>query len=162
MPYLQKGNYVVELHLMTAGITFRQARKSDRKQIWRLVWDARLNPFGLNWRRFVVGVNSAGEVIACVQIKPHQDGSKELASLVVAPDSRGQGIARLILEQLFQDYRDDLYLMCRASLGTFYRKFGFEIPMLDELPPYFSRISKLASFFRYSRDPESGLLIMKR
>ena len=43
---------------------------------------------------------SQGEVIGCAQIKPHRDGSRELASLVVHPDYRGQGIARRMIQYL--------------------------------------------------------------
>jgi amino-acid N-acetyltransferase len=147
---------------MKGKVTLRAATKADRREIRNLVWGARLNPMGLDWRRFVVAVNPAGEVIACVQIKPHRDGSQELASLVVSPDYRGRGIARYILERLMQDHGGELYLMCRASLGEFYRKFGFEVVTENTMPPYFSRISKLASLLGLFRDQEESLVIMKR
>jgi amino-acid N-acetyltransferase len=110
----------------------------------------------------VVGVDSNGEVIGCAQVKPHRDGSYELASLVVRPEYRGQGIARLLVEYWIQHHAGDLYLMCRASLGGFYQRFGFEIAAEGDVPPYFCRISRLASFFKRNRDHENGLLIMKR
>ena len=100
-----------------------------------------MNPTGLDWRRFVLGVDSFDEVVACAQIKLHREGSQELASLVVSPDRRGQGIARLILQHLIQHNDGDLYLMCRASLGAFYRKFGFMVISEPEMPPYFQRLS---------------------
>lgn len=147
---------------METKITLRKAVKEDQQQIRRLVWGARLNPSGVKWPRFVVGVDSSGEVVACAQVKPHRDGSHELASLVVRPEYRGQGIARLLVEYWIQHHEGDLYLMCRASLGGFYRRFGFEAVVEGDLPPYFRRISRLASLFQRRRDPKNGLLIMRR
>jgi N-acetylglutamate synthase-like GNAT family acetyltransferase len=146
---------------MNSEVTLRKARAEDQGEIRRLVRQARLNPLNLKWHRFIIAQNPAGQVIACAQIKPHRDGSQELASLVVSAGHRRQGIAGMVVERLIQDHDGDLYLMCRASLGDFYRKFGFEVPPREELPGFFRRISRLASRFRRGRDPVHGLLIMK-
>lgn len=151
----------VESPLMKSKITLRPARGTDKSVIRSLVFGARLNPTGLDWQRFVVGIDSSGEVVACAQIKPHRDGSQELASLVVSPEYRGQGIARLIMEHLIQHHAGDLYLMCRASLGAFYRKFGFEAVAGTEMPPYFQRVSRLASLAEILREEGVSLLIMR-
>ncbi len=147
---------------MESKIIIRKARKEERHSIRRLVWNACLNPNGLKWQRFLVGVDPSERVIACIQIKHHWDGSKELASLVVSPEYRGRGIARMLVEHLIQNHDGDLNLMCRASLGGFYRRFGFEIAPNEELSPYFLMIYKMASIIMPSRDQEKGLLIMKR
>jgi N-acetylglutamate synthase-like GNAT family acetyltransferase len=147
---------------MKSKITLRPARRVDKTKIRSLVLGARLNPTGLDWRRFVVGVDSFDEVVACAQIKPHRDGSQELATLVVSPDCRGQGIARLILQHLIQHNDGDLYLMCRASLGVFYRKFGFNGISEPEMPLYFQRVSKLASLAEILRKEGESLLILRR
>lgn len=145
---------------MESRITFRAAREADQPGIRRLVWGSRLNPTNLNWRRFIVGVDSSGALIACAQIKTHRDGSHELASLVVSPDHRSQGIGRLILEHLIRNHVGDLYLMCRASLGVFYRKFGFQPVAETLMPPYFRRISRLSSLAEFLREEGESLLIM--
>ena len=84
---------------MTA-FTLRPANAADFPAIKYLVRSARINPTGLKWSRFVVAENDLGEVIGCGQIKPHKDGSYELASLVVEENYRGQGIARSLVAHL--------------------------------------------------------------
>lgn len=147
---------------MRPKFTLRPARKSDQQQIQRLVWSARLNPTGLDWRRFTLANDSSGGIVACAQIKPHRDGSHEMASLVVDPDYRGQGLARLIIAELIQSHQGDLYLMCRSSLGEFYAKFGFRALGEPEMPPYFRRISKLTSLAEILSKEGELLLIMYR
>jgi N-acetylglutamate synthase-like GNAT family acetyltransferase len=112
---------------MTA-FTIRPANLSDLPAIKILVHSARINPSGLVLPRFVVAENDSAEVVDCGQIKPHRDGSFELASLVVAENYRDQGIARSLVLHLTANHKGDLYLMCRSSLGEFYKKFGF-IPL---------------------------------
>jgi N-acetylglutamate synthase-like GNAT family acetyltransferase len=143
-------------------INLRPANKVDRRRIIKLVWEAHLNPTGLKWQRFVVAFNPGGKVIGCAQLKPHQDGSCELASLVVDPDYRGQGISRLMVDYLIRGADRDLFLMCRASLGDFYRQFGFDSIAESEMPPFFRRISRLASFAKRLRKEGEALLVMRR
>jgi N-acetylglutamate synthase-like GNAT family acetyltransferase len=61
------------------------ATSAQRGEIKALVRVARINPLGLDWRRFVVALAENEVVIGCGQLKPHRDGSWELASIVVAP-----------------------------------------------------------------------------
>ena len=105
--------------------SLRPATAGDFPAIKNLVRNARINPTGLKWPRFVIAENDLGEVIGCGQIKPHRDGSFELASLVVAENYRGQGIARALVTYLTSNHEGKLYLMCRSSLGEFYKKLGF-------------------------------------
>jgi N-acetylglutamate synthase-like GNAT family acetyltransferase len=126
-----------------------------------MVRSARINPTGLDWHRFIVAVSPDGRVVGCGQIKPHSDGSRELASIVVEPDFRGQGIARLVIEQLLIMNPPPLYLMCRSRLGDFYTRFGFRPLTIEEMPVYFRRMTRLAKVFSIiARDGES-LLVMK-
>jgi len=82
-------------------------------------------------------------VLACAQVKPHGDGSRELASLVVAPDARGQGLARAVIQHLQASNPPPLYLTCRAALQPFYRKFGFHTLAPEAMPLYFVRIWRI-------------------
>lgn len=151
----------VELPFMKINVTLRPAKDTDQPRIRNLVLGARLNPTGLDWRRFIVAVDEFDEVIACAQIKPHRDGTHEMASLVVSPGFQNRGVARLILERLIQDHQGDLYLMCRSSLGSFYQKFGFKAVSEPELPPYFYRVSRLVSLTEFLRKEGESLLIMR-
>ena len=100
-------------------------------------------------------------MIACGQLKPHIDGSTEIASLAVQPDCRSQGIARAIIEKLMLDAPRPLYLMCRSELGLLYEKFDFYALQPEEMPPYFRRISKLASLVDILARDGTSLLVMR-
>jgi amino-acid N-acetyltransferase len=142
--------------------SIRPAFPEDLTAIKNLVRSARINPTGLKWPRFVVAENDSGEVIGCGQIKPHRDGSYELASLVVAENFRGQGVARSLIAHLTKNHEGILYLMCRSSLGDFYKKFGFEPVSESEMPPYFRRISRLASLVEFLQKEGETLLVMRK
>jgi N-acetylglutamate synthase-like GNAT family acetyltransferase len=142
--------------------SLRPAAPSDQPVIRRLVRIGRINPTGLDWERFTVATTVEGEVIGCAQIKPHRDGSYELASLVTHPKWRGRGVARALIEHLLASHAGDLYLMCRAELGPFYEKFGFRVIQPEEMPRYFRRISRMMTLLEKLRSEGSSLLVMKR
>ncbi len=129
---------------MDDAVKLRDAVKADFPAIRALVRQTGINPLGLDWRRFIVAESPAGAFIGCGQLKPHSDGSLELASLAVVPAWRDRGVARLIIQALRAKAPRPLYLTCRGALGPFYEKFGFRVLRHDEMPPYFRRLSRLA------------------
>jgi amino-acid N-acetyltransferase len=140
----------------------RPATASDAAAIRQLILDVRINLVGLDWRRFLLAVTPEGELIGCGQIKPHADGTQELASIAVVPAWRGRGVARAVIERLLADHPGVLYLTCLASNGPLYEKFGFRSLAPDEMPPYFRRLTRLARAFRTLRLSPEQLLVMKR
>jgi amino-acid N-acetyltransferase len=141
--------------------TLRPARETDSSQIHDLIHLVGINPTSLDWKRFVVAVDSDDRVIACGQLKPHGQDVLELASLAVQPEFQGRGLGRAIIEHLLKKSPRPLYLMCISKNGGLYEKFGFRTVGYEEMPRYFRRISKLvglASLFRHSGD---DLLVMK-
>jgi N-acetylglutamate synthase-like GNAT family acetyltransferase len=126
----------------------RPAVSNDAQAIRALIRQVGNNPIGLNWRRFIVAVDAQDQVIGCGQIKPHGDGSHELASIAVRPEWQNQGIGQAIIEQLLSEGPRPLYLTCRASLEGYYQKYGFVVTTPDEMPPYFRRIYQAFSFVR--------------
>ncbi|UCF27060.1 MAG: GNAT family N-acetyltransferase, partial [Chloroflexota bacterium] len=96
------------------------------------------------------------------QVKPHGDGSDELASIVVHPDWRGRGVARAIIEHFLGLYNGDLYLMCRENLGPLYEKFGFQSVPKEEMPRYFQRIMRMLGLLERVMSNGERVLIMKR
>lgn len=140
--------------------SIRSAKPEDEQVIKMLVRTEKLNPLGLNWERFVVAVDADGRILGCVQLKPHNDGSVELASLVTLPEMRGRGVASALIEYIIHTNKTDIYLMCRSGLGEFYNKFGFRAIDLPDLPPYFHRILRLAKVMGVLLPDKEGLLVM--
>jgi N-acetylglutamate synthase-like GNAT family acetyltransferase len=126
--------------------TIRPAIKKDQAAIRALIRQAGINPMGIGWRRFLIAVNEGDELIGCGQVKPHRDGSLELASIAVEETWREQGIGRAIMTHLLDKYDPPLWLTCLSEMVPFYEKFGFvEIKEPEKMTPYF-RFAK--RFFR--------------
>jgi N-acetylglutamate synthase-like GNAT family acetyltransferase len=140
----------------------RPAKAEDMPAIHSLIREADINPLGLDWRRFIVAVNSSDQLIGCGQIKGHRDGTHELASIAVRLGWRGHGIASAIIEHLLSENPGLLYLTCRENLGQFYARFGFHALQPAEMPVYFRRVSKLFNFLGQIGFIKEGLLVMRR
>jgi N-acetylglutamate synthase-like GNAT family acetyltransferase len=149
----------------------RQATQSDQKIIKRLVHEVGINPMSLDWRHFIIAEDKEnpksfrasepfGSIIGIGQIKQHGDGSRELASIAVIPERRGQGIASEIIRALLADEHGDVYLTCRAQLESFYNQFGFRKVGRDEMTPYFKRLHRIGNFF--ARLAKTEMLVMKK
>ena len=126
-----------------ADFRLRPALESDAFRIRDLIHRVGINPMGLDWRRFVVVEMADGRFMGCGQLKPHGDGSLELASLAVEQEYRRQGIARALIGHFMAHSPRPLFLMCRPALVPFYEKFGFRVLGTEGMPPYFRRIRRL-------------------
>lgn len=152
-----------------AEYSLRPAIEADFPEIKALIRQVRINPMGLDWRRFTVAVKGpvlsevegSGEMIACVQLKPVAGGLTELASLAVFPAYRHQGIARALIEHQLADAPRPVYLTCRSGLGKLYEKFGFRVLEADETPRYYQRLQRLADIFMGLTRKSESLLVMK-
>lgn len=100
-------------------------------------------------------------MLGCGQIKPHGDGSRELASIAVLPRFQGQGLGKAIVTHLMAQAQAPLYLTCRAALRSYYEPFGFRVLAPQEMPPYFRRIWKIFAVIRPLFRPGEGLLVMR-
>lgn len=142
------------------GFHLRQAVENDAPRIRNLIHRVGINPLGLDWRRFLVAETDDGMFIGCGQLKPHADGSLEMASLAVEEKYRGRGVSRAIIERLLAESPRPLYLMCRPELGSLYEKFGFQAVDSSALSPYFRRIRRLVHTV-VSLTGRDGPLIMR-
>jgi amino-acid N-acetyltransferase len=144
-----------------AAGSLRQATRDDQDRIRELIFQAWLNPLGLDWKRFLVAVDPQDTVIAAGQIKPHRDGSRELASIVVAPEWRGGGLGRALVRALQDRSEPPLWLTCRARLVPYYQPLGFE--RLDDpgqMPSYFRWAYRLMNAWRRIRGRPIRLAVM--
>jgi N-acetylglutamate synthase-like GNAT family acetyltransferase len=145
-----------------AEFTVRPATREDFPAIRSLIHTVQINPTGLNWNRFLVAVTPQGNLLGCGQIKPHVDGSREMASIAVQEQARGQGVARVVIEALLTlEPERPLYLMCRARLKSLYNKFGFHTIGLEEMPPYFRRIGLVERIINSKAQLDDRLLVMR-
>ena len=148
--------------------SLRPATEADISVIKALIKEARINPTRLDWRRFTVAVSGpavsadeGGELIGCVQLKPVSGDLMELASLVVHPSYRHQGIARALIEHVLSGAPRPIYLTCRSGLEDFYEKFGYQNLDVDDMPAYYRRMKLLVDVFVKLTHRNETLLVMK-
>lgn len=148
---------------MDTSFSIRPARSQDAGRIAELVRSEKLNPTGLEWSRFLVAEDQHGRIVGCGQVKPHRDGTVELASIVVEEELRGRGLGRQLIERLIEGVSQPLWLMCRSSLVSLYQRFGFqEVDADADQPPYFRRVRRLASVYHFLRGTGEYLAVMCR
>ncbi len=144
------------------GFTLRPACATDAARIKEITFQVQNNPLGLNWQRFVVAIEPAGQIIGCGQVKPHRDDLLELASLAVLEEWRDKGVAREIIESLLEKHPGRLYLTCRAQLVPLYQKFGFRTLNYAEMPRYYQRINRIVATYNWLAGRPNQLRVMQR
>jgi N-acetylglutamate synthase-like GNAT family acetyltransferase len=144
------------------SISLRPATLADANTIRQIISKVRINPLALDWHRFMLAVDSYGKVVGCGQVKPHSDGTIELASIAVLPEWRGKGVARKVIEYLLEQHPGTIYLTCQSKLGPMYQKFGFRVIQRAEMTPYFKRLSQVVALVdKLTRQPHI-MLVMRR
>ena len=124
-------------------ISLRPATENDQPKITALINKVRINPRNLDWERFIIAEDD-GAMVGCGQIKPHSDGSKELASIAVEPEYQGKGVGSMVMKALLEREPGELYLTCLRHNVTYYQKFGFRELTYDEFPPDTKRMFRFA------------------
>jgi N-acetylglutamate synthase-like GNAT family acetyltransferase len=125
------------------SLSLRPATINDQQKIIALINKVRINPRNLNWERFIIAEDN-GVMVGCGQIKPHGDGTKELASIAVEPEYQGKGVGTLIMNALLEREPGELYLTCLRHNVTYYEKFGFRELKFEEFPPDMKRMFRFA------------------
>jgi len=106
------------------GVAIQRASALDEAAIHALVRSERLNPFDLDWRRFVVARDES-RVVGAVQVREHLDGSRELGSLVVHPAVRHRGIATRLVDAALASHALRVFMITGASFTRHYARWGF-------------------------------------
>jgi len=144
-------------------IVVRPATAADQKTIKAIIRAVQINPMGLKWPNFVLAVDQdSGAVVGTAQVKPHGDGSRELASIATVPSHRRRGIAHTLINHLLAEHPGRLYLTCLDTMVTFYEQFGFRTITTTEMTPYFRRLMHVAETFRLVSHEGSRLRVMQR
>jgi amino-acid N-acetyltransferase len=100
----------------------------------------------LDWQRFLLA-EADGRIIGTVQVKPHGDGTRELASLAVVPAWQNRGVGTALMQAALARETGPLYLTCRSEIEGYYTRFGFRSLARGELTPYFRRLALVADGF---------------
>jgi amino-acid N-acetyltransferase len=160
-PSRRSGGIEMEQH----AIGFRPATEQDQPAIRALVQGERLNPTGINWPNFMVAA-MGDRIVGAAQIRKHSDGSRELGSLVVAEDERGQGIASRMIDTLLANEREPVWMITSETHAKTYAQWGFEriepsaAPVKVRFNYRMGRLARIISFFR--RQPSRPLVILER
>lgn len=147
---------------MNVRFYLRKARQEDAAAIRRLIYRTGINPMALNWQRFLIAIDEQGHLLGCGQVKPHSDGTRELASIAVQPEHQRRGIGQAIIQALIDQSSGPLYLTCRKPLRSFYEPFGFRVVSPEQMPPYFRHIWRAATLLRRLFPSMDELLVMVR
>ena len=147
------------------AIVFRRATEQDQPAIRELVHGERLNPTGINWPNFLVAA-VGGRVVGAAQVRNHTDGSRELGSLVVAREKRGQGIASRMIDALLADEREPIWMITSETHARNFVRWHFE-PIEPSAAPVkvrfnyrMGRLARIISFLK--RQPMRRLVILER
>jgi N-acetylglutamate synthase-like GNAT family acetyltransferase len=146
---------------MNLNVHLRPAAASDAQQIRSLIHRVQINPIGLNWKHFVIAETEEGTFAGCGQLKPHADGSVELASIAVEEAYRRQRIATTVVEYLLAHSPRPLYLTCRPELVPFYARVGFKPVEFQHMPPYFKRIIRIVRLIGRVAGRQIGPQVMR-
>ena len=140
-------------------VTIHTASEDDQYAITAIVRAARIYPRDLDWQRFLLA-QWGQDIIGVGQVKPHSDGSRELASLAVVPEWQGNGIGGVLVRALLSRETGPLHLMCDASREHYYERFGFKRLERRAMPPYFRRFMLIAPVLRLLSLNRIRLIVM--
>eukprot|EP01024_Parvocaulis_polyphysoides_P001137 TRINITY_DN10315_c1_g1_i1.p1 TRINITY_DN10315_c1_g1~~TRINITY_DN10315_c1_g1_i1.p1 ORF type:complete len:181 (+),score=17.46 TRINITY_DN10315_c1_g1_i1:158-700(+) len=117
-------------------LKIRKGRQDDINLIRTMVIRERMNPLTLDPLRFIVAEKDDTKKLAgCVQLADLQNNKKELRTLIVEPDFRGQGVGQILVQEILKDVGEcQVYIVTLLSTQPFYEKFDFNTIGLSDLP----------------------------
>jgi amino-acid N-acetyltransferase len=142
-------------------LIIRPAAANDQYAITAIVRAARLNPRDLDWQRFLLA-QWGQDIVGVGQVKPHQDGSRELASIAIVPEWQGNGVGSALIRALLSRETGPLHLMCIANREHYYERFGFKRLDRRAMPPYFRRFAWIAPVIELLSLKRLRLIVMGR
>ena len=113
--------------LCAQNVVYRTGTSGDQQAIAASVLRESMNPLFLQPERFVVASDAADEqrVLGFGQLRP-LSGAWELASLVVEPEARGQGLGSALVRRLLARVEgEEVWLLTLENTRRFYEPLGF-------------------------------------
>ena len=142
-------------------LIIRTATAADQFAIQMIVRAAWIYPRDLDWQRFLLA-QWGQDIVGVGQIKPHNDGSRELASIAVVPEWQGNGVGGAVIRALLSRESGALHLMCDAAREHYYQRFGFRRLERPLMPPYFRRFMLIAPLVKLLSLNRIQLIVMGR
>jgi N-acetylglutamate synthase-like GNAT family acetyltransferase len=106
-------------------VSIRPATEKDQGGVRTLMRGERVNPFGIDWRNFIVA-EVASDLAGCVQLRPVGRGAVELGSWVVRADQRRRGLgAKLLDAALARAAGRRVLMVTSAAREPYFARWGF-------------------------------------
>lgn len=105
-------------------VVIRPATEQDQSTIRAMAHKERVNPTHLNWPNFLLAVDG-DTVVGAAQMRKHMDGSRELGTLMVREDARGQAIATRLIDALLARESGPVFMITGDIYAEHYARFGF-------------------------------------
>jgi len=142
-------------------LIIRPANADDQFAITAIVRAALIIPRNLHWQRFLLA-QWGQDIVGVGQVKPHGDGSRELASIAVVPEWQGNGVGGALIRALLSREAGPLHLMCADTREHYYERFGFHRLERSAMPLYFRRFMLLAPAIQLLSLNRLRLIVMGR
>ncbi|GAX82882.1 hypothetical protein CEUSTIGMA_g10308.t1 [Chlamydomonas eustigma] len=121
-----------------SGFMFRQGSLRDLQHIQSCLLREKMNPVGIHPSRFILAEDFESQHpigFGQMELKSDDGVQKvyELRSLVVDPERRGNGVGKMLVEQLLfskSPYKE-VWLTTTRSKITFYEQLGFSEEAID-------------------------------
>ena len=111
----------------------KPARAEDLSAIKVLVASVGGDEEDLQPGQFLMAQDDDGTILGCGRLKLYPDCT-ELASIAVVSESRSSGIGRAIVAGLLEWHQESIHLLCEDDVVEFFRRFGFKVIPIDQIP----------------------------
>jgi N-acetylglutamate synthase-like GNAT family acetyltransferase len=113
----------------TMRLRIRAATAADSRMIKEAIKAAGLDRTGVDWHNFMIAEDEAGAMTGMCQVRRYW-GLRELGSLYVRPDLRGQGIGGALIQACLVGEQPPVHLECIEDRQSLYEAHGFRrIPL---------------------------------